>query len=199
MANRSYLYSVNKIPSEGPKTPDIRIKGLSEYNWDTPFAFKILVSAGTKVTRSLIYDTETGVVGKYEEGVKNLEKFLKLLRKRGVHKQDIFDRESKQTLEFLKDKQNKQEYIFLEPSEIFAMDAVIRKRAEDLARQIKEMRGYLKENNFDAINRYARDNLRTYWENLLGIDYWVDILAFDFSHINDDENKSHKKQSTRCS
>ena len=182
MANRAYLYSMNKVPEKGPATPGIKITGLNEYNWEIPLAFLILVSEDTKICKSLIYEGEnSGILGDYAKGVQQLQKLLELIRENGVQFPEIYDTKCRETLEFLNDEKNKQKYIFLELGEIFAINGEIADQPEKFLTEIKYVRRLLDNNEFESLNTYMVDDVRTHWESSLGIGYWSNILYFDFS------------------
>ncbi|GHA88008.1 hypothetical protein GCM10010305_34540 [Streptomyces termitum] len=75
MANRSYLYSTDSMPSEAG-TPR-RIRCVSEHNWDVPLAHKLLAGRGTVVVPSMIWNPPVGIAARYDGGA---ELLLGLLR-----------------------------------------------------------------------------------------------------------------------
>ena len=78
VANRSYLYSTNVMPGPNAKVNGRRLIGISEWSYDIPIVFKLLLSGNPKTCLSSIWDNqeEIALVGDYASGVKNLEGFL---------------------------------------------------------------------------------------------------------------------------
>ncbi|MGQ4489295.1 hypothetical protein LRE75_22190 [Streptomyces sp. 372A] len=74
MANRSYLYSADSVPSEA----DIprRIRCVSEHNWDIPLAHKLLVGRGTTIVPSMIWNHPIGIAADYAAGAALLRDLL---------------------------------------------------------------------------------------------------------------------------
>lgn len=65
MANRAYLYSIDVVPDKDPEQKRA-IKELSEFKWDIPLAFKLLVAHETKICQSILCDEEKiGLIGDY--------------------------------------------------------------------------------------------------------------------------------------
>ena len=67
MANRSYLYSADSMPSE-TELPQ-RIRCISEHNWDIPLAHKLLAGRGTTIVPSMIWNPPIGIAAEYAAGV----------------------------------------------------------------------------------------------------------------------------------
>ena len=77
MANRSYLYVVDEIPGPG-RTPTI--KALSEWRWDIPDAFRVLLSPAPQAVPSTIWSAPIqAVLGDYDAGLAAFERFLAAL------------------------------------------------------------------------------------------------------------------------
>lgn len=76
MANRAYLYAKK----------DEAFVAISEYNYDIPIAYKILVSCKTKRVRSSIFGSPFKIAlrGNFEEGVERLYAFLEELKQKGL-------------------------------------------------------------------------------------------------------------------
>jgi hypothetical protein len=183
MANRAYLYSINKIPVKGSDTAGINIVGLSEHNWAVPIAFNVLVSGNPKICKSLIYEDEnTGILGEYEKGLECLQKLLQLVRENNVQYTEVFERKCREAEEFLNGKKIKQKYFFLELGEIFIMEGEILNQPQDFLENNKYLRKLIDNRDFESLNRYNfGKDLRSHWEESLGLGYWSDILYFDFS------------------
>ncbi|MGJ7524749.1 DUF6891 domain-containing protein [Variovorax sp. GB1P17] len=87
MANRSYLFSIDKVPSQYSDRPD-RIVGLSEWAYDIPLAYLLLISEGTRACASLSFrpndegaasDPPLALIGDAKGGLARLMRFLDLL------------------------------------------------------------------------------------------------------------------------
>ncbi|KOX32460.1 MULTISPECIES: hypothetical protein [unclassified Streptomyces] len=83
MANRSYLYSADSMPSEAELPRPIRC--VSEHNWDIPLAHKLLVGRGTTIVPSMIWNPPIGIAADYAAGAALL---LDLLRAVGEGLED---------------------------------------------------------------------------------------------------------------
>lgn len=115
MANRSYLYSSNFVPSSDGSQADRRITGISEWKYDIPIAYKILVSGNPGKCRSLIWEVpdEIAIVGDYDQGVDRLLSFLDRIPLPTVVPL------KEKARRFLTDEANKNRYFLLECGEIF--------------------------------------------------------------------------------
>lgn len=118
MANRSYLYSTNVIPGSSTKATGRKLIGISEWNYDIPIVFKLLISGNPKTCLSSIWDNpeEIALIGDYASGVKNLEGFLSQIQLPAA--QDLIS----EAIEFLNKLENQNQYFFLECGEIFDME-----------------------------------------------------------------------------
>lgn len=117
MANRSYLYSTNIIPGPSAKANGGKLIGISEWNYDIPIVFKLLLSGNPKTCPSSIWDNpeEIALIGDYASGVKNLEGFLSQIELPAA--QDLIA----EAIEFLNKPENQNQYFVLECGEIFDM------------------------------------------------------------------------------
>ncbi|WP_323880748.1 DUF7822 domain-containing protein [Aeromonas caviae] len=118
MANRSYLYSTNVIPGSSAKATGRKLIGISEWNYDIPIVFKLLISGDPKTCLSSIWDNpeEIALIGDYASGVKNLEGFLSQIQLPAA--QDLIS----EAIEFLNKPENQNQYFVLECGEIFDME-----------------------------------------------------------------------------
>ncbi|GAA3160810.1 MULTISPECIES: DUF7822 domain-containing protein [Streptomyces] len=116
MANRSYLYSADSMPSEADLPP--RIRCISQHNWDVPLAHKLMVGHGTTVVPSMIWNPPIGIAAHYAEGAALL---LGLLRAVGEGLEDDADFAEcvARTTAHLEQQQAK--YFILETGEIVSM------------------------------------------------------------------------------
>jgi len=199
MANRSYLYSTNIIPGPNAKAEDLKLIGISEWNYDIPIVFKLLLSGNPKTCPSSIWDSseEIALIGDYELGVKNLEIFLSKVTS-----------SSAQTLiteakNFLSNPENKNQYFVLECGEIFDMgDAPILEQNLEFLEQIKNLQPEMDEalrsllpppvESKKPVGFFAKllgrtqepqhstyDPMKSIYA--LGLGNWSNILYFDFS------------------
>jgi hypothetical protein len=118
MANRSYLYSSNFVTSPDTNEADRRMTGISEWNYDIPIAFKILLSGAPMKCRSSIWEVpeEIAIVGDYDQG---LDRLLHFLDRIPLPEIIPLKEEARQ---FLTHDANKNRYFVLECGEIFEMD-----------------------------------------------------------------------------
>jgi hypothetical protein len=118
MANRSYLYSSNLVPSPEANEGEGRMNGISEWNYDIPIAFKILLSANPRKCRSSIWEVpeEIAIAGDYDPGVDRLFRFLDRIALPEI--KSLKD----EARQFLTADANKNRYFVLECGEIFEMD-----------------------------------------------------------------------------
>jgi hypothetical protein len=117
MANRSYLYSTNLIPGPDVKKEDRKITGISEWNYDIPLVFKLLISGDPRGCPTSIWGAEGDIalVGDYALGVARLRAFLERI--------DMPEAKPaiEEALGFLNDPANVNQYFVLECGEIFEM------------------------------------------------------------------------------
>lgn len=129
MANRSYLYAIDRIPTSHDDRPEIII-GLSEWPYAIPRSYRILASGNPVSCPSLIVEgaeTRSGlpskvpaVVGEFEIGFRRFQKFSRLLRL--VVKEsnpDLLERLD-ETERFLSE--NQARYVLMETFELDDMD-----------------------------------------------------------------------------
>lgn len=128
MSNRSYLYSTPCLPGEAGCEAAARI-GLSEWDYDIPLVYKLLVSGHPRTCPSSIWESDEAiaVAGNYAEGVARLKRFLSRIDIPSAH--DLIA----QTIAFLDDPANISAYIVLESREIFEM------QGDDLGAQNQDL------------------------------------------------------------
>lgn len=182
MANRSYLYSINELPGEKP-TQNLTVKGLSEFNWGTPLVYLILISGKPIICESLIreYKEKICIAGEFDQGVTNLKHFGQLMIDSNVAHKEQFEAKLSEAIEFLSKPENRQPYIFLELAEMYdmseynsALDFQI--KAEDALRAIQNK----DIDTLQSLHELDESNILLNWEEIIGIDYWSDVLYFDF-------------------
>lgn len=117
MANRSYIYSTNQLPGAEPVGIRNEPIGISEWNYDIPLVFKLLVSGNVAVSKSAIWPDAGAValVGDYDEGVARLKSFLERIRL--PEAQPLVQG----AIAFVEAEVNRRKYFLLEPGEILEM------------------------------------------------------------------------------
>ena len=134
MANRSYLYTTNVIPGPDAKAQGRRLIGVSEFRYDIPIVFKLLVSGGTRPCLSSIWNNqeEIALLGDRASGVEKLAAFLSRVADPAA--QPLVA----EALEFLGRPENQNPYFVLECGEIFDMeDRAVFDQNMELLDQIK--------------------------------------------------------------
>jgi len=142
MANRSYLYSTNIVPGPNAKANGRKLIGISEWNYDIPIVFKLLLSGDPKTCLSSIWDNpeEIALIGDYASGVKNLEDFLSKITNPST--QSLIA----EAMDFLNKPENKNQYFILECGEIFDMNNTsISEQNLELLEQIKNLQPEINE------------------------------------------------------
>lgn len=163
MANRSYLYSVDELPIAGAEQKP-RVVGISEWNYDIPLAFRLLLSAHPRKCHSLIWDypDEIAVAGDYEQGVARLLGYLDELNRPELAEL------REEARAFLTAAENKRQYFVLECGEIFEMDL------EPLTAQNERLLSELLDLETNSPEPTAAADI-----NALGLGNWSNILYFD--------------------
>jgi hypothetical protein len=180
MANRSYLYTLDKIPTKGKANPK-PIRSLGEWGWDIPLSHKILASEKPRRCQSAIWkDHEIGIVADFHAGRDRLLALLEVLGKAKPKNPANFTLALKDTAKVLKSKKYVGKYTLLECGEIFdMMDGDLVKHANALAE--KELPAIKK--RVDAAIAGGEKKwvakLAKSWEKDVGL-YWSDVLYFDF-------------------
>ncbi len=194
MANRSYLYALNAVPALGVDPLTLEVTGLSEYAYDIPLAFKLLVSGNPRACPSLVWDEGAAILGEYGAGVQRLEAFLARLE----HPQAA--EFTRPTLEFLRDPRNVRRFILLEPDELFMMDDAdptvqleallqnlqhLEPEIEDAVQRVRDA-GSVRAQPTGWLGRLFKpapvtefDPTRALIE--LGLGHWSNVLYFDFT------------------
>lgn len=181
MANRSYLYSVDKIPS--PANKNISIKGLSEWNYAIPLSFLTLVSGNTQLCHSIIFESseKVSLIGDYKEGLENVKKLFSLFRENDLEESQEFEKLVGKTLEFLDSEKHKQKYILLEQTELLMMDGdITQEEAAKALQDLRTIKQAIDNSDFVGLNVFLGGNLKKQWREILGIDNWSDVLYYHF-------------------
>jgi hypothetical protein len=117
MANRSYLYSSNLIPSKSVAKSEHKLVGLSEWPNGIPLVYRILMSGNPHVCRTSIWDSgdEIALVSDYAAGLDRLKQFFQQINLSQA--QPYID----EALQFLQKSENMQPYFVLECGEIYCL------------------------------------------------------------------------------
>ncbi|MCF2908017.1 hypothetical protein L1285_06710 [Pseudoalteromonas sp. DL2-H2.2] len=187
MANRSYLFSANQKPK---RADSLILRGLSEWNYDIPLIYKILVSGeGIESVDSLIWDFDTpfAISMEYRHALDNLYQFKEIIEKHCSS--DVL----KYSIDFLSKQENSGEYFLLEPYEIYLLEeSPLRSQHEELVRSLRNFdivenaEKFIRENNHKNTNSLSslfssRKKAVRLIENGLvnsGFQEWSDILAY---------------------
>jgi hypothetical protein len=118
LANRSYLYSSNVVAGTDAGAAARKRIGISEWNWETPLVFRLLLSGNPRVSRSTIWDLpdEIAIVGDYAQGVEKLRAFLARITL--PQAQPLIA----EAMAFLDDEANRQAWFVLESGELYDME-----------------------------------------------------------------------------
>ena len=200
MANRSYLYSTNVIPGPEAKANGRKLLGISEWNYDIPIVFKLLLSGNPKTCLSSIWDNteEIALIGDYTSGVKNLERFLSRIEIPSA--QTLIT----EAIEFLNKPENQNQYFVLECGEIFDMgDTPLLEQNLELLEQVQNLHPKIDEalqsllpqavespkpvgffsklfGRAPELQRPEPDPMKPIYA--LGLGNWSNILYFDFTN-----------------
>jgi hypothetical protein len=90
MANRSYLYSLSNRPTSYADRPET-ISGVSEWNYDVPFMYRLLMSGDPQLCASLIADGLDddeadekvklyAISSRFEPGFARVKRFIEIVR-----------------------------------------------------------------------------------------------------------------------
>ncbi len=151
VANRSYLYSVDKKFEEIEKQ---NIIGLSEWNYDIPLLYKILLSCDPQICKSPAasswesfdnddnyeIDENCAILADFEGGILKLKEFSKKITHHIAQK--LF----KEAIDFLQESNNRQKYFLLDLAEIYEMnDGSSQEQNQELIAQIRSLDNYADE------------------------------------------------------
>jgi len=213
VANRSYLYATDVPPGGGDDGQDRELVGISEWNYDVPIVFKLLLSGSPKTCRSAVWDMdeEIALAGDYDAGVANLEAFLARITL--PEAQPLIE----EARAFLHDPAHRRRYFLLECGELYDMDedpfeeqnAALLADVLDLDEDIEAalaglapvpqtQPGSLRSRLDRLLGRTpeppppsARDPLLPV--RLLGLGNWSTILYYDFGADEDEESEENEE------
>jgi hypothetical protein len=149
MANRSYLYATDIVPSEVSAPEKGQCIGISEFSWAIPIVFKLLLGGNPRTCRSIIWKeaSNIAIVGEYSRGLERLKEFLARIELPAA--QPLVQ----EALDFLQENKNRRNYFLLECGEIFDLTE------EPIDQQNAKLLDEIK--NLDAEIEETLDGLRT--------------------------------------
>lgn len=178
MANRSYLYSIDFDRTVEDRTENKKVCGLSEWNYDIPLVFQILVSQNAKLSPSIIWelDEPIAIIADFYKGREKLFIFFEELLKMNLADKNELEVQIIDAKRFLNDKKHENKYIILECGEIYEMGEG----------ELEEQNRKLYENeilNIDERIKEFMDRLRKNKNNTeelqtLGLNFWSEVLYF---------------------
>lgn len=165
MANRAYLYAKK----------DKEFVAISEYNYEIPIAYKILVSCKTKRVRSSIFRSPFKIAlrGNFEEGVERLYAFLEELKQKGLIPEAELDEKIEETKTFL-EKHRGCRFFWLEGAEIYEYDGPALFGNLKMHRQISRI-GTEIANFYRELDGVKPDERM----GMIGIQEWADCLYYE--------------------
>lgn len=168
MANRAYLYAQKRK----------KLEAISEYNYDIPIAYKILVSCKTRRVRSKIFRSPFKIAlrGEFDRGVERLYVFLEELKQKGLCSETELDENIEETKKFL-EKHRGCKFFWLEGAEVYELSAWLGsawlgnlKMRRQVSRIEDEIQRFYQELNEMKPNERMR---------MLGIREWSDYLYYE--------------------
>ena len=123
MANRSYLYNVDFNRLDRLKTPDDSVLSVSEYAYEIPLSYKILLSVNTLNNKSILWDYEhpISISGDAKKGLDSLLKFLDKIQSLNLFEDVYIKSEIEKTKLFFSKNEFELKYFFLEGGELYEM------------------------------------------------------------------------------
>ncbi|WP_395348756.1 hypothetical protein [Variovorax sp. UC122_21] len=194
MANRSYLYASTALPDAQAGTPALR--GISEYGYDVPLVFRLLVSCETRPCHSAMWNDPRplALAGRCGPGSARLAAFLARIEHPAISplREDA--------LRFLAERTRPDEWFVLEPAEVLGMgDAPVADEVEKLRLGLGELDAEIERTLATLAPRP-----KSFWQRLLppaqqvvetpirelGLGHWSDTLYFSFDAADDGRDDS---------
>ncbi len=183
MANRSYLYSTDHLPESSEWETKPALRGISEWNYDIPLVFKLLLTGNPFTVKSSIWDSpeKIAIAGDFQQGFDTLNEYLSELPEAAAPLVS-------EARAFLCDSANRRKYFILECTEIYTLldDAPAELNLE-LLQEIEvlgSIAGVLpipdvpEASTGDEIT--TADPLQPYYD--LGLGNWSNVLYFQFEN-----------------
>jgi nucleoid DNA-binding protein len=191
MANRSYLYSIDDLPSADRTSRNVI--GLSEWASTIPLVNKLMVSGNPQLCRSMIWknDQPIAIVGNYDLGLQLVSKFL--ADPHGKWSKS----EAQVAIDFLSDAKNRQQFALLECGEIFGLrGSDLASKAEALLKEIKDIDNtiakFWADNTRNLDKQISPDAQQRSFADLVGLGNWSNILYFDLSRKTKDSSSDSR-------
>ena len=162
MANRSYLYASDLVPARNLDRSRRRMIGISEWNYDIPVAYKLLMWSRAQTCISSIwkFDGDIAIASDYESGVRRLLAYLDRIPA------SLIGADRDEAREFLVAEANRRKYFVLECGEIFTLVG------DDLVEQNRQLLEEIK--SFDPQLPRSEGEI-----DRLGLGNWSNILYFE--------------------
>lgn len=186
MANRSYVYATDTIPTA--RTNGLRVIGLSEWAYDIPLSHKILVAGEPRIIQSFIWDHPIAIAGNFALGLRMLLELLtKLQNTEEIKYPDVFNEVCDETREYMDI--YKRTYSVLEPAEILDMDeydledgiSELYAEIQELGQQLADIQSIPPTELFSHTEIPWLERIAEDWEEALGITDWGEQLYYDIS------------------
>lgn len=170
MSNRAMLYA-----RKGKK-----MTGISEYNYEIPLAYEILVSQKTRRVHSKVFLSPfyIAIRGDYDMGVEKLYAFLDELKKRSYFDGKKFDKITEETRSFL-EKNRGHDYFYLESAEVYESPSFLEtiKMKKRISNIDQEIEGFFWK--MDKLKQKTAENEMDKMLCSIGIQEWADYLYYD--------------------
>ncbi len=168
MANRSYLYATDTIPSKGKPNPSY---GLAEYNWDVPLVFKLIMAGSPRRTASAIWGQPIGIIADRAGAQERVEAFAKVLVEKHPKRKDL--EAQLEEMRAVLAKTPKTKYLLLETGEIADM------MGDDLVDTVDRVIAEIPIAVKLAADPKKVALMRKMKLEDLNLGYWSDVLYFD--------------------
>ena len=169
-----------------PRESAEHVTGIAEWNYAIPLVARILVSRGTQLCGSLIWESAGAIAlaGRYDAGLDRLEHFLARIDHPAVA--PLRD----EAITFLRAQRNGSDYLVLECGEIFEMtDLPIAEQAAGLLQDMQMLDAEI-EQHIALLNTRSK---ASFWQRILppaqqfieqplrdlGLGYWSNTLYFE--------------------
>lgn len=165
MANRTMIIAANRVPID-LSDAGLKTIGLSEFAYDIPLIYRVLVSAKPRLCHSTIFESQDqlAIAGDAKAGLKKLVKIRKKLPKKAQNAQLIDD-----VIAFLSKAHHDYPYYVLEPAEVYSMSG------DPLGPQMTSLLQDIKKLNMREVQKAASgpQNYRDW-----ATDCWTNVLYF---------------------
>jgi len=165
MANRSMLFAVTSLPTQG-KRPD-KILALGEFGWDIPIIFQLLVSAAPRACPSIVWEHEEliAIAGDLPGGLERLKSIRAGIADDAPSAADIDE-----AIDYLgKPHLSEYSHFLIEPGEIFDLSS------DPFSEQTDALLGEINALDTEALIQIANTRCEpTDW----GPGCWSDILYY---------------------